>query len=59
LLKPLHKIAPRSSVVNLPGRDLNRANLCVVCRVNRPDFAKILDFGLVLWSGRAEGLLRP
>jgi hypothetical protein len=59
LVKPLHKIAPRSSIVNLPGRDLNPANICTVCRVKLPDFAKILDFGLVLWSGRAEGLLRP
>ena len=45
--------------VNLPGRDLNSANICAVSRVNLPDFAKSLDFGLVLWSGRAEGLLRP
>jgi hypothetical protein len=30
------------------GPDLNPANICAVCRVNLPDFAKILDFGLVL-----------
>ena len=47
-MKPLHKIAPRSSHVNPPGRDLNPANICTVCRVNLPGFAKILDFGLVL-----------
>jgi hypothetical protein len=47
LVRPLHKIAPRSSHVNLPGPDLNPANICAVCRVNLPDFAKFLDFGLV------------
>ena len=47
-MKPLHKIAPRSSHVNPPGRDLNPANICTVCRVNLPGFAKILDFGLFL-----------
>jgi hypothetical protein len=48
LVKPLHKIAPRSSHVKLPGRDLNPANICAVCRVNLPDLARILVFGLVL-----------
>jgi hypothetical protein len=48
LVRPLHKIAPRSSHVNLPGRDLNPANICAVCRVNLPDFAEFLDFGLDL-----------
>jgi hypothetical protein len=47
LVRPLHKIAPRSSHVNLPGRDLNPANICAVCRVKLPEFAKILEFGLV------------
>jgi hypothetical protein len=43
----LSDLAPRSSHVNVPGRDLNPANICAVCRVNLPDFAKILDFGLI------------
>jgi hypothetical protein len=32
-VKPLDKIAPRSSQVNLPDRDLNPANISAVCRV--------------------------
>jgi hypothetical protein len=44
---PSPKIAPRSWHVNLPGRDLNPANICAVCRGNFSDFAEFLDFGLV------------
>ena len=47
MVRPPHKIALRSSHVNLPGRDLNPANICAVCRVNLADFAKFLDFGRV------------
>jgi hypothetical protein len=46
-VRPLHKIAPRSWHVNLPGRDLNPANIYVFCRGNFPDFAEFLDVGLV------------
>jgi hypothetical protein len=49
-VKPLHTIAPQSSRVNLPGRDLSPANIRAVRRVNLLDLAKILDCGLVLWD---------
>jgi hypothetical protein len=45
-VKPLHKIAPQSSHVNLPGRDLNLTNICMGCRVELSDSARILGFVL-------------